>query len=292
MDKFRFIIALLVVMLSANLVYAADVNTYSAAFNMVGEKAVVKVDVLFNQKTTEQLKFDIPSDYEGLSVYVNDDPVKADVDNNVLTVDVIQKDKVSFSYATSEFVDKQNFILNLKMDFDADNVMVALVLPEGATLEKPIKEGDLTTGSIYPKPDESTTDGRSLMFGWLWENVNKGDEYSIFAQVRPEPEFPLWLILVISAAAVAAVILVIFARKAETKVIVEKQDMVEKHLKTDEEQIVNVLKLKGGSTEQGTLRVATGFAKATLSRILKELEERNVIYKEKRGKKNLIFLKK
>jgi uncharacterized membrane protein len=39
------------------------------------------------------------------------------------------------------------------------------------------------------------------------------------------------------------------------------------------------------------LRVITGFSKAKLSGLLKELEERNVVYKEKRGKKNLVFLR-
>ena len=61
---------------------------------------------------------------------------------------------------------------------------------------------------------------------------------------------------------------------------------------SDEEQIITILKNKEGSCEQGTLRVITGFSKATLSRLLSELETRNVIHKEKRGKKNLVFLKK
>jgi uncharacterized membrane protein len=64
-----------------------------------------------------------------------------------------------------------------------------------------------------------------------------------------------------------------------------------KHLKDDEQQIVRILKKRKGSCEQGTLRVVTGFSKASLSRLISELEARKIIYKEKRGKKNLIFLK-
>ena len=76
------------------------------------------------------------------------------------------------------------------------------------------------------------------------------------------------------------------------EVIIEKEYDIEKHLKEDEEQIITILRNKEGSCEQGTLRVITGFSKATLSRLLSELEARNVIHKEKRGKKNLVFLKK
>lgn len=65
----------------------------------------------------------------------------------------------------------------------------------------------------------------------------------------------------------------------------------EKHLKEDEKQIVNILKTREGKCEQGTLRVVSGMPKSSLSRILKELEERNIIHKEKRGKKNMVFLR-
>ncbi len=66
---------------------------------------------------------------------------------------------------------------------------------------------------------------------------------------------------------------------------------VDRHLKEDEKQIVNILKERDGKAEQGTLRVVSGMPKSSLSRVLKELEERSIIYKEKRGKKNLVFLR-
>ena len=69
------------------------------------------------------------------------------------------------------------------------------------------------------------------------------------------------------------------------------QYVPEIHLKEDEKQIVNILRQREGKSEQGTLRIVSGFPKSTLSRILKELEERNIVYKEKRGKKNMVFLR-
>ena len=70
-----------------------------------------------------------------------------------------------------------------------------------------------------------------------------------------------------------------------------KPVVAEQYLKEEEKQIVNVLKQREGSCEQGTLRVVTGMPKSTLSRILTELEQRSIIYKEKRGKKNIVFLR-
>ncbi len=66
---------------------------------------------------------------------------------------------------------------------------------------------------------------------------------------------------------------------------------VDRYLKEDERIIINVLRMKHNSCTQATLRVVTDFSKARLSRLLSELEERGVIYKEQSGRKNLITLK-
>lgn len=66
---------------------------------------------------------------------------------------------------------------------------------------------------------------------------------------------------------------------------------VDKYLKEDEKTVVSILRQRGGIVSQSTLRIAGNFSKATLSRILKELEQRNIIKKEQRGKKNLVILK-
>ncbi|MFC1691725.1 helix-turn-helix transcriptional regulator [Nanoarchaeota archaeon] len=64
-----------------------------------------------------------------------------------------------------------------------------------------------------------------------------------------------------------------------------------KHLKEDELIIVRLLKMRDGMCEQGTLRVVSGFSKATLSRILSEMESRGYVHKELRGKKNMVYLR-
>ncbi len=289
----KVVLILAVFVIFASIASAAEIKTYSASFTMSGNNVVVQTDVIFYNKTTKSLEFSLPQDYSGLSVYLDSKPVEIIPTDNVLKIDAKQNTRVSFNYVTSEFIDKTNFLMNMKLNYDADNVLVTLTLSEGAALKKPIKQGDLTSGSIYPMPTDAKTDGRSLIFYWLETDVKKGDEISIFAQVD-EGKMPwIWIsVLAIVIAAFVSVIAYIWVKKPKKEVIVEKQDLVEKHLKEDEEPILNVLKLKGGSCEQGTLRIATGFAKATLSRLLTELEERNVIYKEKRGKKNLIFIKK
>ena len=81
------------------------------------------------------------------------------------------------------------------------------------------------------------------------------------------------------------------SRKAPEKTITELPQEIEKYLKEDERIVLRVLQMKGGSAGQGTLRIATNFSKAKLSRVLAELEQRGVIHKDKEGKKNLVSIR-
>ena len=65
----------------------------------------------------------------------------------------------------------------------------------------------------------------------------------------------------------------------------------EQFLKDDEKEVVNILKLKDGSCDQGTIQIMTQFSKAKVSDLISELESRKIIIKRKKGRKNLIILR-
>ncbi len=290
----------LILLLAANAT-AFEVNNYDASFNIVKEKVVVNIDLDFD-KTTDVFKFELPKDNTALSVYLDDKQISPLLENNILKIQLNENSKISFNYVTEELIEKTNFLMNMKLNFDVDNLKIKVILPEGASLKKPIKQGDLTSGSIFPKPTKATTDGRSLVFYWNKLNLKQDAEISIFTQIDSKKGNLGWILALVFAGIIVIGLLVYIVKKKpiiKNKVIIKKEEVIiekeynmEKHLKEDEEQIITILKNKEGSCEQGTLRVITGFSKASLSRLLSELEARNVIHKEKRGKKNLVFLKK
>jgi uncharacterized membrane protein len=290
----------LILLLAANTL-AFEVNEYDASFNIVGNKVVVNIDLNFD-KTTDVFKFELPKDNNSLSVYVDDKQISPLIENNLLKIQLNDNSKISFNYVTEELIEKTNFLMNMRLDFNVDDLKIKLILPEGASLKKAIKKGDLTSGSIFPKPTQATTDGRSAVFYWHKLNLEQGDEVSIFTQIEAKKGNLGWILsLTLAGIIVLGLVIYIVKRKPviekeviikKEEIIIEKEYNIEKHLKEDEEQIITILKNKEGSCEQGTLRVITGFSKASLSRLLSELEARNVIHKEKRGKKNLVFLKK
>ena len=85
-----------------------------------------------------------------------------------------------------------------------------------------------------------------------------------------------------------------YEEKSPTTYVMEHiiiEDEVEKHLKEEERIIVRLLRQREGKCEQGTLCIISNFSKATLSRLLVELEQRGIIRKEKQGKKNMVYLR-
>jgi len=146
------------------------------------------------------------------------------------------------------------------------------------------------------------TDGQNIKLVWEDSNVSKNSKIAALAVFNREANTVKIFsdlrtnIIVFSLALIVIAQLgyLVIYRKNKVKQIedkLSKKFSIEEHLKEDESQIINVLKMKEGRTSQGTLRVVTGMPKATLSKLLSELEARNVIIKEKNGKKNIISLR-
>ena len=181
-----------------------------------------------------------------------------------------------------------------------EHLKVSLTLSEDHELKLPVKE-DLGSGSVYPKPSAITSDGQKIKIEWNRENFKPEDEFSILVVFKEKSN--VWLWGVISLLVLLGIIRVgIQLRKRgektphaiphEKPVEVKKDLDISEHLKEEENQVIQILKNKEGSCEQGTIRFIGNFSKAKLSRVISELEARNVIYKEIKGNKNLIHLKK
>lgn len=214
-------------------------------------------------------------------------------------------EEFGLSYTTKSLLEKPRstfFVAETRAALDSD-LSIKVILPEKAALAEPIINNQ---GSIYPKPSKVESDGKRIMFYWEQKNMNEGSSFPILIEYSESSSelSGLWILALFILISLAAVFFVfkrkgikksekseIQEQKAEKPEIEKKLPDMELHLKEDEKAVVNVLKLKGGSTTQSTLRIATGLSKATLSRILMELEQRNIILKEKKGNKNLVILK-
>lgn len=269
---------------------AQTLQEYNIDFHIAYNRVVVQKNMLFKTPVSGNVLLSLPEDAEGISLYVDDNLKEAVAENNQVNLELNSSTSIRLSYVTKELIDRSEFMAALRMPYDVGSMEVSLTLPEDTVLSRPLPQSDIAPSPAYPLPDEVTTDGRQIKLIWQYSGLEKGAEKSFFVRYKKEKGY-LWLAALL-ALVIAALLGYIITRKPKIEKVVEKEDMLEKHLKEDEEQVVNILKQREGQCEQGTLRVITGFSKAKLSGLLKELEERNVIHKEKRGKKNLVFLRK
>lgn len=280
MKKLLIVFALLILALPS---VCAEIQTFNIDFTISLGKVYVVEEISFASKS--QFKMGLPSDATEVTINLDGSEYKIAELN-----ETVYGKRIKISYLTKKFIDKKNFIIDFTYPDSIKNVSLRLNMPSSMELSKPIEEKTLTSNAIFPKATSITTDGQRLKILWERSNVKKGDSISLLVAMREKTDYTYFIYIL--AVIVIILLAYIIIRKPKIKTVVKTRTArIEEHLKEDEEQIVRILKSRDRQCEQGTLRVVTGFSKAKLSGLLHELEERKIIQKEQRGKKNLVFLK-
>ncbi|MEW6063148.1 MAG: hypothetical protein AB1571_02145 [Nanoarchaeota archaeon] len=293
----KFFIFFIYIIVLSSFTYA-EINSFNLNFMIIGKD--VYVEEAINLSSKQDFSINLPKDANTISLYLDGKAANYSIIDN--KIEVFAKE-VKINYLTRAFLSKETFLLEFVAPDFINRLNVRITLPQFAVLLRPIEDGTLISNAIFPTPGSLETDGQRLIISWDFANLKEKDTLNFLVMYTFKSNYYVYL-----TAGLAVVILVLFyfipklrkkpavkpkvraKHKAEGKAV--KGLNIEKYLKEDEEQVVNILRQREGQCEQGTLRVITGFSKAKLSGLLKELEERNIIYKEKRGKKNLVFLRK
>jgi len=222
----------------------------------------------------------LPFDVRDVKLYV--DGKKTD--------ELISGRKIRVEYNTKEFIEeKKRFLTSFRAPFFTKLIKIRVILPEGAVLAKSVEN------SVFPYPSDVSSDGRRIFVEWVKEDVDKGEDFSFFVNYKKgfNENYLGYIIAGVIGFSLFIVYLYLLKKKATKEKKKKRQDKhkFEEHLKEDEEQVMNILKKKGGECEQSTLVVISDFSKAKMSRILQELEERKIVKKITKGRKNIIILK-
>jgi uncharacterized membrane protein len=293
-----FIFSLALAMTSCiAIVSAQDISSYDIQMYIEYNKVLVESDIYFDYPTTVNFSIALPYDARKIVNSVDGFTYPAMLDENLLLFSVKNATHLTYSYITNELLDGNSLVSSVTVPFDTDLLDIKVNLPEGSVLGKPLRKGAVQGRSVYPASANLETDGRSISASWEFEDVKDEDEIALYVSYKKPLRYVFPTVLIIAALILisGSLVFLLRRRKKERKpshvTPADVKPGIENHLKEDEEQVVNLLKLKEGRCDQGTLRVATGFSKAKLSMLLKELEERKIIHKEKSGKKNLVYLK-
>jgi len=289
-----WLICLAAALILAQFGRAQEISNSTYTFEIQNGKVLVTSEFSLSESTMLDFALDLPNDAFDVSVSIDGiprTPIYSDETEKKLRIRNIGKD-VSMRYSTKDLLKGSAFFVTVKTVYRADNMNVIVILPEGYSLLTPVKGETFETGSVYPVPSQVRSDGQSMVFEWHLKGLEANDTFSVLMLLKKK--FPWAVIIAVGSMILisGAVLFYLRERQKRPKVVVEKVENIEEHLKEEEAQIINILKQRGGSCEQGTLRVIMNIPKSTLSTLISELEERKIIIKQKKGKKNIISLKK
>ncbi len=284
-----FLILLLIPLVNAN----ASNSTAQYDFFIHDNEVTVNVLYSFGQSRLIELRLNLPKDAMNINLKIDGVESKPTIINlgnyKVISIYRIAK-TIQLSYDSKSLLKRNIFITDLESPFSFSNFTIKLKLAPNYILESPVKKGTFSTASIYPEPTALETDGQTISFVWAYNDTPKGKSYPIIVLLKQRTnKFVLYTVILLLILTPVSIFFFVKKKPKVEKIIIRKVDKISKHLKEDEEQVLNILKQKGGKCEQGTLRVVTGMSKAKLSQLLKELEERKLITKRKQGKKNIII---
>ncbi|MCX8159062.1 MAG: hypothetical protein N3D20_02120 [Candidatus Pacearchaeota archaeon] len=262
------------------LISSVSASYYSIEFNQIENKVLVTHNIDFDEE--QSIIFQLPSDFSSLSI-----SKPYSLTNNELS---FREKDIKISYITKSLIEPSSkghyFITKIPFLFNFDKLTIKLILSEGHFVSE---------NKIFPKPSSIETDGKQIIIIWNVTNVSKDFDFPIFVSIESKNSIIIWIVYVLFFVIICLVIYFVYDKylkktKKEKKSI-QKED-IEKYLMDSEKVILNALKQADrGELWQKQLQLQTGFSKAKLSRIIRNLEARNLIDKIPFGNTNKIRLK-
>jgi uncharacterized membrane protein len=170
------------------------------------------------------------------------------------------------------------------------NFTFTATLPEEALLS------DQSLDPVFPDSESNYTDGRSLSFVWSTPLLQPGQERVFiikYMMVCPGSgtlvASPLFLAVGLVIGAAVGVASVLFGPKVVSRVRkIGKVRFV--GVTNEEEEILGIIREKGGSCLQKDLYTGTEMSQAKVSLILNNLEERGLVRRFREGRENVVHI--
>lgn len=245
----------------------------------------------------EDVVFSLPVDAENIVFYMNGAEKKC-------TVDVSEEESkarcgstsvgannIKLKYSSKSLLgnleQQKIFKFTDKLPFKAELYKFSLQLPRGFIIPE---ENDMDF-YLSPDPSDVTSDGRHIIVKWDDEDLTRFSNFAIVEQIAQDSNWDIAFFLSIAAVAAAFAALVILFRRKPKEDERNGETLLPGFIE-DEQKVVELLQsAPNHELWQKNIQQDTGFSKAKVSRIVRNLEARGVVSKESFGNTNKIKLK-
>lgn len=267
----KYLVALMVL-----IIIMPAVSAYTEVNVSITGNDVVREDFYVSFHSYESYEFfEFYSHVLPLSVvYGGDYSVKKEGDNYIIMfLAEIQegKNELSFSVLYDEIIERSGAGKVFRADFSGQQPLhVRMSLPEGHFLM-----GD---PAVYPSPERISTDGKRITLEWTFE-----ERASVVVFYGTDRISYTWIFILIIVILVCLVFFMLFFAKKSRK-------KIEDILSEDEKLILN--QIRRGNAKQKDISKNLGFSKSKMSKVVRKLEEKNLVERIPHFKTNILKIKK
>lgn len=273
-----------------------NVNVSDTIMEMDGAKVFVKSSlIVFSEEGVGNLTLILTPNADDVKITIDEQKVNCLIQAEFARCGNLPKGShnVNITYETSYpvAVSGENTVFRYtdKLPYPSAQQQVTLQLPVGYII--PRERGKDESFYISPTPKEVYSDGEHIIIDW----EQKGQEMSISVVARKVVGPPLaWIAISVIAVAVAAGFSTWAVLRERKRPRIQKQQKKKQPvipgLMESEQKVVDFLREKG-EVWQKQIQLTTGFSKAKVSRVIRNLEARGVVTKTVYGNTNKIGLK-
>ncbi len=298
--KKKYMILVFAFLLLVPISKATDLDYYEATIDLDSEKSNFTLIFLFEETPKGIMEYPLSFETENFKTSANFqnytctsnpkewgtliscDFSEAAGEGRALNIKFNTEDK------TEKIEKKYHFTYAIKTPQDTKKMNVKTVLKRGFVL---IEEPEQATTLVPYSPSDGSqgSDGRRIYVEWEREDLKKGEGIEIsltYEKIGPGVSENNNIVFLLIGILIFVLILIIGFRSSP------KSEINMNVLKKSEKKVIEIIKERGGFCKQRDIVKETDFSKAKVSRIIKDLEERNLITSEKAGRSKKIFIKK
>ncbi len=263
----------------------------------VGEPDRVTVDRHYGEITTDRISYFVSGRYEpeGLSASDALGELECTVDELAVGQEILCTPRSRTDYTvtityTGDFTelsgDRRTLDYTHSVFVPTGSVTTRIVLPEGFGL----LQGD---GAVQPSGAEVGSEGRRIFLEWERNDTGLGEviayqvryeELAVFERIALER---LTVLLALAVIALSGAVFYIWRRRGGGEKTIAS---IFPLLKEDEQDVLQYIIDHEGEVEQRDIVMDLDYSKAKVSRLVSDLEERNLVEKEKQGRINVVAL--
>jgi len=247
------------------------------------------IDIILYPKDEIDFNLYLPKDYKDLEIIYNDEKLDPSV-NQIIRLNSNELNSIKINYIIPDAVEvkKKDYVYMREVVYpNVKNLIFRIKLPPAYG----INNEDVS--AIIPEPTYLQSDGKRIIVLWEMKSPSTPTLYKIKYNSLVENNgfdtnilvyLAIVLILLISAG------LFLFYRSSKKGDVEVK--IPPSLLSEDEMAICEIIKNEGGKIKQKKLSSITGFSKAKITKILSNLEKKELIEREPIGRTFVITLKK